>query len=1207
MDIPKGKVFGPFAGVISEQKASPSTMHTFICKVKDSSTLGFKYFHANKNEKKKCDWLKMIQPPFGSKSNNIVVYGNNDGVHYKAIEDIAIGEELLALCEDHQPGSIRKWAVSSRKKRPSVIVLKKTGGDEALGLSESVQVETQKRERSRKRTPRRISKRLAIQEKNSDNSNSEQVEHCSSTSPSYDAKQPVDSNISLESPTPAKRKRTAKFTSFEDKSSPQDETNNNLCQDHDELFDDCTAKSSTENTERMDSKDVANHTGNSNCVEESDLKCAECNISFKQQKYLKRHRTKFHTERRCQQCESVFLNLADLKKHVREEHAGKDDLHAACHICNKIFSKSYLPGHIKSHDNAYKCKICQKTFSCGSNLRKHLQKHKPGYHPKKKGVIVTRKKCDTCGKMLNGNQALKAHMRLHTGERPFKCDKCDWAFVQRTHLRRHKMVKHGDGKQLGKHQCDQCQRWYSNKSVLEMHVITIHQGLRPFKCNMCKDTFNIQGLLLRHQRELHQMDVDLPEDQRKYLCKEDGCGKKFSLQSDLNKHIFEHTGVHPHQCKECNSYFSSSGNLGKHVRRIHRGVKISESKADSSDERFKCTLCEKVFSNAASLREHGRIHTGERIKCSKCSSTFVQRSGLRKHLRCLRCPGLKKEMEDRGEDAKPKIYKRSRTWKCNECDKFFLGPSDLKAHSRVHSGERPFTCSICGKSFTQPGNLTKHEKYVHGGEKRPKEIKREKRYSCSLCCKSFSSPGDLSMHCRTHTGVKPFECTHCGMAFTQRGNLKKHVFRWHTMNALKSHRKPSNHEGQEERVVIKGLESSSMSTSNASTTCSVVLPPSFITNNKEVLVTNVPIAMAAMLKQKATEVAKSSQPSSFSVTSLIQCLTATQKAISSASTSVVESSESTPRPIMKQIKATSQATSKAMSPPTTPVTTPQNELIKLPDFRASKATLTSNSMPAVSNFMKLTDPQSVSCSPVYQLDLVKNFLPTKLQAPVDAKHSNPMFTEPQASSTSTISTKEIQRVHDFLTDSNLLDIGIQKSSAGSHAHTQSLNFNGDFTGQVRGMEFAQTDLGSPRFRFSGRSTFARMQPESPKGLHLPFDSQQLAAGSFLASQRLTHPDIQRQARVARREAFPNVMDTQSEFSIASSHSSLHHNFANVSLPQPLPGVGNYFHPPGKVLTPPWDPTNIRDTGMHVSGSQMPGMLVQKSFQIIGNGSSDVRK
>ena len=67
------------------------------------------------------------------------------------------------------------------------------------------------------------------------------------------------------------------------------------------------------------------------------------------------------------------------------------------------------------------------------------------------------------------------------------------------------------------------------------------------------------GLLLRHQRELHQMDVDLPEEERRYVCKFDECGKKFSLQSDLNKHIYEHTGVHPYQCKECGNCFSSSG------------------------------------------------------------------------------------------------------------------------------------------------------------------------------------------------------------------------------------------------------------------------------------------------------------------------------------------------------------------------------------------------------------------------------------------------------------------------------------------------------------------------------------------------------------------------------------------------------------------------------------------------------------------------
>ena len=80
---------------------------------------------------------------------------------------------------------------------------------------------------------------------------------------------------------------------------------------------------------------------------------------------------------------------------------------------------------------------------------------------------------------------------------------------------------------------------------------------------------------------------------------------------------------------------------------------------------------------------------------------------------CLRCPGLRKELQEKGENPQPKVYKKARTWKCDECDKCFSGPSDLRAHQRVHTGERPYGCEVCGKSFTQPGNLNKHEKCVH--------------------------------------------------------------------------------------------------------------------------------------------------------------------------------------------------------------------------------------------------------------------------------------------------------------------------------------------------------------------------------------------------------------------------------------------------------------------------------------------------------------
>lgn len=77
--------------------------------MKDAKTSSFKYFYTTKSEKQKCDWLKMIKPPFGNKPNNIVVYNSENGVCYEALIDINIGEELLALFDDERskPSGIR--------------------------------------------------------------------------------------------------------------------------------------------------------------------------------------------------------------------------------------------------------------------------------------------------------------------------------------------------------------------------------------------------------------------------------------------------------------------------------------------------------------------------------------------------------------------------------------------------------------------------------------------------------------------------------------------------------------------------------------------------------------------------------------------------------------------------------------------------------------------------------------------------------------------------------------------------------------------------------------------------------------------------------------------------------------------------------------------------------------------------------------------
>lgn len=50
------------------------------------------------------------------------------------------------------------------------------------------------------------------------------------------------------------------------------------------------------------------------------------------------------------------------------------------------------------------------------------------------------------------------------------------------------------------------------------------------------------------------------------------------------------------------------------------------------------------------------------------------------------------------------------------------------------------------------------------------------RYVCQTCNKAFSRPSSLRIHSHSHTGEKPFRCSHtgCGKAFSVRSNMKRH-------------------------------------------------------------------------------------------------------------------------------------------------------------------------------------------------------------------------------------------------------------------------------------------------------------------------------------------------------------------------------------------------------------------------------------------------
>ena len=335
-------------------------------------------------------------------------------------------------------------------------------------------------------------------------------------------------------------------------------------------------------------------------------------------------------------------------------------------------------------------------------------------------------KCGLCLYSTRKKNNLKAHMRSHSGAKPFRCDECGLTFTHSSYLQKHentcaskdiiditsdeeslsnfvstiiKPSQHEISLQISKKpfKCEVCLYSTRKNNNLKAHL-RIHSGVKPYQCSQCEFSTTHKVYLKRHK------SFDCPDNKNSsdlFAASEDTCPKSDVLEVHKSK--------------------TTQGPVN----------------SNSTSERvfYSCTECPYSCHDYQSCHnKHTATHEDKPFKCemSGCKYAGATMANLKAHIR---------SMHD------------FQNWHmCSICDYKARRKFLLDAHLAKHSEEKPFKCDICDFTTTLQVYLHIHKKAVHS---------IDKPYKCKSCEKSFIKEQGLIRHIRTHTAEKPYKCDAC--------------------------------------------------------------------------------------------------------------------------------------------------------------------------------------------------------------------------------------------------------------------------------------------------------------------------------------------------------------------------------------------------------------------------------------------------------------
>ncbi|XP_055910435.1 zinc finger protein 546-like [Eupeodes corollae] len=377
-------------------------------------------------------------------------------------------------------------------------------------------------------------------------------------------------------------------------------------------------------------------------------------------------------------------------------------------------------------------------------------------------------KCDICKKKIRKNFA--DHMNQHTGNRAYKCDKCDDSFYTLKQYTLHKAQEHKRFRDAWF--CNNCGEAFETRSKLINHRNNYHNEQTSGLCLACGENLSDEEALQQHVKDKHWS--------RKLPVECSHCKKKYQLNT-LPMHVkYAHSDVaraavdKVFTCKYCFKNCEDPIQLEKHVKN-HKAKHL-----------YSCVICGNDFKGKAVFEKHkAEMHPMQNVnskikKCNRCEFTTTQQSLLVKHRKkkhynyyhnrirkflCAYCPKKFLTLKTLNDHEDYQHGEQKTAHQCDLCGKKFDTNFKLQLHKKsAHENERPYMCKECPKAFKLKSQLLQHEKNHY-----------ERKINCPYCDKKYVQPAYLRVHLRTHTNELPYECHLCDKKFPIKGRLTYHL------------------------------------------------------------------------------------------------------------------------------------------------------------------------------------------------------------------------------------------------------------------------------------------------------------------------------------------------------------------------------------------------------------------------------------------------